>query len=187
MLMDEETALDWLKGTLKGELSKRSLTYADLLERLHAIGVEETEGGLRNKLSRGTFSALYLCQCLEAIGVKSFKIDLVDFVESRAPRKYGVVTIDRETKRQVVLLRWTHNRPPTGTIVLLPGDYPEHSGPYSIVCGNCDAHFFIGWSLEEVCASFAGTDKVARCTLCGAYNELPGSDVTVEMGPVRAE
>lgn len=186
--MDEEVALNWLKGTLKGELSKRGLTYGDLLKRLHAIGVEETEGGLRNKLSRGSFSALYLCQCLEAIGVKNFKIDLLEFIEDRAPPKYGVVTIDKQTKEQVVLMRWTHNRPPHGTIVLLQSDdYPEHTGPYSIWCGNCGTVLLIGWTLEEARATFAGSDKVARCMICGSYNELPGSEVAIEMGPVRAE
>ena len=80
--MNEEVALRWLKVALKTELSKAGLTYVDLLARLHAIGVNETEGGLRNKLSRGTFSALFMCQCLAAIGVKSFTIDLVEYVDS---------------------------------------------------------------------------------------------------------
>jgi hypothetical protein len=186
--VDEEMALNWLRGTLKGELSKRGLTYADLLARLHAIGVDETEGGLRNKLSRGTFSALYLCQCLEAIGVKSFKIDLVDFVESHALRKFGVLETDKHSGKQVVRLRWSLNRPAAGTAVLLPADdYPEHQGAYSLLCGNCDAALLGGWSLEEGRTSFGGTDKVARCALCGAYDELPGSSVAVEMGPIRAE
>ena len=80
--MNEEVALKWLKVALKTELSKAGVTYVDLLARLHANGVDETEGGLRNKLSRGTFSALFMCQCLAAIGVKSFTIDLVEYVDS---------------------------------------------------------------------------------------------------------
>jgi hypothetical protein len=53
---------------LKSELKKRGVTYAQLVEKLAEIGVHEKEVNVRNKLSRGTFTAGYLLQCLEAIG-----------------------------------------------------------------------------------------------------------------------
>ncbi len=53
---------------LKSELKKRGVTYAQLVEKLAEIGVQEKEVNVRNKLSRGTFTAAYLLQCLEAIG-----------------------------------------------------------------------------------------------------------------------
>jgi hypothetical protein len=56
------------KNLLKGELKRRGLTYADLAEKLAAIGVSETERNLNNKISRGGFSAAFLLQCLHAIG-----------------------------------------------------------------------------------------------------------------------
>lgn len=56
------------KNLLKGELKHKGLTYADLAVRLEAIGVQETERNLANKISRGGFTAAFLIQCLEAIG-----------------------------------------------------------------------------------------------------------------------
>jgi hypothetical protein len=56
------------KNLLKGELKRRGVTYAQLVEKLSAIGVEETERNLANKISRGGFTAAFLLQVLEAIG-----------------------------------------------------------------------------------------------------------------------
>src|SRR6218665_3756228 len=57
-----------VKGILKAELKRRGLTYADLVERLAVHGVTETEANLRNKISRGSFTAAFFLQCLIAIG-----------------------------------------------------------------------------------------------------------------------
>lgn len=68
---------DWenqVKGLLKAELKKRGVTYAQLVEKLAAIGVTETEPNIRNKLARGKFTAVFLFQCLEAIGANSFRL-----------------------------------------------------------------------------------------------------------------
>jgi hypothetical protein len=63
------------KNLLKGELKRRGLTYAQLAEKLAAIGVEENERNLNNKISRGGFSAAFLIQCLDAIGSSSLRLD----------------------------------------------------------------------------------------------------------------
>ena len=55
---------------LKAELKRKGVTYAQLIEKLDAIGITEREVNVRNKLSRGKFSAAFLLQCLEAIGVQ---------------------------------------------------------------------------------------------------------------------
>ena len=68
---------DWenqVKGLLKAELKKRGVTYAQLVDKLADIGVSETEPNIRNKLARGKFTAVFLIQCLEAIGVSSIQI-----------------------------------------------------------------------------------------------------------------
>lgn len=68
------TDIDWegrVKGLLKAELKRRNISYAQLVERLAEIGVKETEPNLRNKLSRGKFTAVFLMQALAAIGVTS--------------------------------------------------------------------------------------------------------------------
>jgi hypothetical protein len=63
------------KNLLKGELKRRGLTYAQLVEKLAALGVEETERNLTNKISRGGFSAAFLVQCLAAIGCTTLRLD----------------------------------------------------------------------------------------------------------------
>ena len=60
---------------LKAELKRKGVTYAQLVEKLAAIGVDEKEANVRNKLSRGKFTAAYLLQCLEAIGSQQVRLD----------------------------------------------------------------------------------------------------------------
>ncbi|WP_425339691.1 DUF6471 domain-containing protein [Mesorhizobium opportunistum] len=42
---------------------------------MDAIGVEEKEVNIRNKLARGKFSAALLLQCLKAIGSPTLHLD----------------------------------------------------------------------------------------------------------------
>lgn len=75
----QETCTDrhWeerVKGVLKAELKRRNITYAGLVARLAAIGVTESEPNIRNKLARGKFTAVFLFQCLEAIGAETMRI-----------------------------------------------------------------------------------------------------------------
>lgn len=67
--MAEKT--DWemkAANLLKAELKRKGVTYAQLVDRLATIGVDEKEVNVRNKLSRGKFTAAFLLQCLEAVG-----------------------------------------------------------------------------------------------------------------------
>lgn len=64
------------KNLLKGELKRRGVTYAGLVEKLAELGVSETERNLANKISRGGFTAAFMLQCLEAIGAKSLHVGL---------------------------------------------------------------------------------------------------------------
>jgi hypothetical protein len=69
---------DWemkAANLLKAELKRRGVTYAQLIEKLAEIGVEEKEANLKNKLSRGKFTAAYLLQCLTAVGVTAVRLD----------------------------------------------------------------------------------------------------------------
>ncbi|MGD0865947.1 MAG: DUF6471 domain-containing protein [Rhizomicrobium sp.] len=50
------------------------MTYAQLAEKLGEIGISETDVNIRNKIARGGFTAVFLIQCLEAIGVKELRI-----------------------------------------------------------------------------------------------------------------
>lgn len=63
-----------VKGLLKGELKRRGVTYAQLVDKLAALGVMDSEPNIRNKLARGKFTAVFLVQCLEAIGASSLRL-----------------------------------------------------------------------------------------------------------------
>ena len=63
-----------VKGMLKAELKRRNVTYADLVGKLADIGVMDNEPNIRNKISRGKFTAVFLVQCMEAIGVQEFRL-----------------------------------------------------------------------------------------------------------------
>lgn len=59
---------------LKGELKRRNVSYGQLVEKLAAVGVVDSEPNIRNKLSRGKFTAVFFIQCLEAIGASSVRL-----------------------------------------------------------------------------------------------------------------
>jgi len=63
-----------VKGLLKAELKRKGVTYGQLVDRLGAIGVTESEPNIRNKLARGKFTAVFLVQCLEAIEARELRL-----------------------------------------------------------------------------------------------------------------
>jgi hypothetical protein len=74
--MAEKTDYEALAANLlKAELKRHGVTYAQLVDKLAAIGVDEKEVNVRNKLSRGKFTAAFLLQCLSAIGSSSIRLD----------------------------------------------------------------------------------------------------------------
>ncbi len=58
------------------ELVRRGITYKGLAARLVAIGERETERSIANKMSRGTFTVVFLLKCLHAVGAKSFTLEI---------------------------------------------------------------------------------------------------------------
>ena len=73
--MAEKTDYEMLAANLlKAELKRKGVTYAQLVEKLAGIGVDEKEVNVRNKLSRGKFTAAFLLQCLEAIGATDIRL-----------------------------------------------------------------------------------------------------------------
>lgn len=65
---------DRVKAMLKAELKRKGVTYAQLVGKLAGIGVMDSEPNIRNKLARGKFTAVFLIQCLEAIGTQSLRL-----------------------------------------------------------------------------------------------------------------
>jgi 3-mercaptopyruvate sulfurtransferase SseA len=71
------TDADWqerAKGLLKAELKRKNVSYKDLADRLAALGVDENDRNIANKLARGGFSAVFLIQCLDAIGCNTLHL-----------------------------------------------------------------------------------------------------------------
>ncbi len=74
MPVKEKEWEDRVKGMLKAELKRRGVTYADLVGKLAELGVMDSEPNIRNKISRGKFTAVFFLQCLEAIGASSLRL-----------------------------------------------------------------------------------------------------------------
>lgn len=73
--MDSE---DWqrrVKGILKAEPKRRHIAYIGLAEKLHAIGIEETDRNIANKIARGDFTAVFFVQCMQAIGYHTVHLE----------------------------------------------------------------------------------------------------------------
>jgi hypothetical protein len=60
-----------VKGILKAELKRRHIGYKELAEKLHALGIKDSERNIANKIARGSFTAVFFVQCLVAIGCHS--------------------------------------------------------------------------------------------------------------------
>ena len=70
--------IDWqarVKGLLKAELKRRNVGYRELADKLTAMGAPESEANIKNKISRGGFTAVFLLQCLVAIGCSNLRIE----------------------------------------------------------------------------------------------------------------
>jgi hypothetical protein len=63
-----------IKGLLKAELARRNVGYRELAEKLTAMGIPESEANIKNKISRGGFTAVFFVQCLIAIGCESLRL-----------------------------------------------------------------------------------------------------------------
>jgi hypothetical protein len=83
--MKKENKGKWEKivsKLLKAELLKKEMTYSDLAKKLELINIFDTEVNIRNKFSRGTFSATFFVQCLRVIGVKNLELNDSFFTEN---------------------------------------------------------------------------------------------------------
>lgn len=66
--MTDDEWKQYAAQTLKAELAKAGVTYENLIQRLNAIGVDESYKGVASKINRGTFSFLFFAQCMKALG-----------------------------------------------------------------------------------------------------------------------
>ena len=73
--MPDKDWQDRVKGLLKAELKRRNVGYRELAEKLTALGIPETEANIKNKVSRGGFTAVFFVQCLSAIGCTTLRLE----------------------------------------------------------------------------------------------------------------
>lgn len=58
------------KAALRSAMDAQGVGYDELAAKLRKKGVEISDGGLENKIARGTFTAAFLIQCLDALGIQ---------------------------------------------------------------------------------------------------------------------
>lgn len=95
---------DWneqAKRLLKSELVRRGISNDELVNRLQAIGVEETKASVESKISRGTFSAAFLLQSLNAIGCKNFvpEVETLELVVAEPRAVYKIKSKSKKSAR----------------------------------------------------------------------------------------
>lgn len=85
MPIEEKAWEEMVKNILRAEMMRRGVSYAGLADRLGEYGIEDNELNLRNKVSRGRFTAVFFMQCMQALGVEILQIPHVE----EAGRKGG--------------------------------------------------------------------------------------------------
>lgn len=74
MPIEEKAWEEMVKNILRAEMMRRGVSYAGLADRLGEYGIEDNELNLRNKVSRGRFTAVFFMQCMQALGVDILQI-----------------------------------------------------------------------------------------------------------------
>ena len=80
--MNEDLWKNMSKSTLKSELSKKSVDYNQLSEKLSKIGVSESPANINSKINRGTFSFAFFMQCMQAINTKNIIFETKENVDA---------------------------------------------------------------------------------------------------------
>jgi hypothetical protein len=60
---------------VRAEIKRAEISYAELAQRLKEHGLEETEASIANKLSRGTFAAIFFLAVMKAIGRQTVNLE----------------------------------------------------------------------------------------------------------------
>ncbi len=72
--MNEQTWNQRATNLLKSQMVLAGANYEQLIQRLAAIGVDESYKGIANKINRGTFSFVFFMQCMKALGVNEIRL-----------------------------------------------------------------------------------------------------------------
>lgn len=96
---------EYVKNLLKSEMKKVGFTYKNLVDALEERGIHETEANLRNKISRGGFSAAFFVEVLQALGCGFLVLDPF------AVRPTGDLPAEPVRKSKVTVVREMPNFP----------------------------------------------------------------------------
>ena len=83
---------------LRVEQRRQNLTYAEIAKRMQAIGIQESEVSVRNKISRGTFPATFMLQFMHVLGTR-----LIPF----KPQLTGEITLPSDLLENLSQVRMT--------------------------------------------------------------------------------
>jgi len=111
--MDDDAAIQWVRGVIRQHMVAERISYAALTralrEKFDLEGDEWNEKNVANKVSRGTFSAVFFVQCLEAMGVSDVKLDMAKRVVSNEdpddPDEIGDFSTDARLQARVREIR----------------------------------------------------------------------------------
>lgn len=101
-MSDSVDGKDWeslARNILRAELMRRGISYAKLVEALNAIGVEETEAGIKNKVSRGRFTFVFFLQCMAALGTELITVPGLEKIDD-ATADGGAQMLARKQKSE---------------------------------------------------------------------------------------
>ena len=95
MPIEEKVWEEMVKNILRAEMMRRGVSYAGLADRLGEYGIKDNELNLRNKVSRGRFTAVFFMQCMQALGVEILQIP---HAVEEAAKKGGAQKLAKKSK-----------------------------------------------------------------------------------------
>jgi len=85
------------------EMARESLSYRELAERLTAVGLEENERNIANKVARGELSAATFLLCLKVMGTTRLNLDLVPLSAEVAGEQLTIGQVLKEESVKIIL------------------------------------------------------------------------------------
>lgn len=92
---DDKSWEELAKNILRAEMMRHGVSYATLAEKLAGFGITDNELNLRNKVSRGRFTAVFFLQCLKALDAEWIQIPAS---LDEAVRKGGAQILARKSR-----------------------------------------------------------------------------------------
>jgi hypothetical protein len=153
---------DWVRGLLRVELTDKKVSYRQLVGLLSVAGLEEKEGNLRNKVTRGELSAATLLLCLKVMGSSSVNLERFSL------NKADEWSIDRALEDDLISVL----------------DRDDAAGLYSLKIGQLSTPVTI--TLERRSAKGTTTYSVSHAIRTPELNEPHRATIPSDSDPERA-